>query len=116
MAELRQAAERLRSLVPQHMWETVGPEWTREDRDLWLCAFAYVAYLAEHPADDDEPIDEAWFDSFSVPEWPHGTTCKTIAGHVWIDDTNTVYLEATPLPHIKTRGDVRRLLAALGVK
>ncbi len=76
------------------------------------------AYLAEHPADDEEPITEAWlrsvgFDDEHRLDWKNLVIkfCVPIRDNFW-----DFYLNSTQIKPPKTRGDVRRLCKALGVE
>lgn len=96
-----------------------------EDDD---CDILAQAYLAEHPADDDEPITGTWLhsigftrymqpasdDGLCIGDWRGGhfpITTKT-AGKV-----RSWWVSGYCLPEncITTRGHVRRLCAAIGV-
>lgn len=81
------------------------------------------AYLADHPPDKDEPITPEWLEAQG---WMHGgryNNFDAVFSLYW-STKNVMYLEADPadpkssiydmlLPHIKTRGDVIRLVRAL---
>lgn len=68
--------------------------------------------LAEHPADDAEPVTDEWLESIGHPTPPEP---PQRGGHRWmvlvVDGKGSSYR----LPNAATRGDVRRLLAALKV-
>jgi len=82
------------------------------------------AYLAEHPADDEEPISEEWLHSVGFEDDRAGTPT---AGALHIRhaplpkmDSDEEYpahacVRSFPIPVPKTRGDVRRLCRALGI-
>lgn len=84
------------------------------------------AYLQEHPADDDEPLTEEWLRSAGAHD-PHGRdhaaplalTALGIGFGVFVrDELNDCWhwcRGSRRLATLRTRGDVRRLLAALGV-
>jgi hypothetical protein len=65
--------------------------WLRLNNDRKLLA---DAYLAEHAADDEEPVDVEWAEREAIP-------CNV--------------LTIASLAKIKTRGGVRLLLRAMGV-
>jgi hypothetical protein len=106
-------------------------------RNSWLSALAVACqYRAEHPADDDLPVTENWLRSVGFRDYliadkhcssflslwvePRLHNCAFLAvhwardanpqGHYWSANDFTLYRPAHP----KTRGDVRRLCAALG--
>lgn len=115
MSDVRAAAERLVKFEKDcnfYGW----PD--RFDRGLFLEALTFVSiYLAEHPADDGETITREWFRSVSPTSnnWIHGDGVD-----IYQDSLGAVSLclveECQVLPHIKTRGDVRRLCRSLGVE
>lgn len=82
------------------------------------------AYLAEHPADDSESVTFEWLESIGF--YRDGThiddplTCCESAIYLSPDHNDetvwVVFVEVYELGHVKTRGDVRRLLAALGIE
>jgi len=108
--ELRAAAERALKIADSgsiHPFEL-------EKLVVKLC----VAYLSSHPADSDTPIDEEWLrsvgwnnlnaphywrfignDGFDVVKWTGGWNFRMHDGF-----------------NCKTRSDVRRLCAALGIE
>ena len=81
-------------------------------------------YLAEHPADDAEPVTPEWLVSVGLNNELHlgGTFYVQVFadGGVSLNCTNldTWYgwYEELDLPKCKTRRDVRRLCAALGIE
>jgi len=91
--ELRAAAERLRT--------NADAEYTKMSPLLYFadCETLANGYLAEHPADDGEPVaskDIPRNDVVSIDEYGTLTICNGKIHHV-------------------TRGDVRRLAQALGI-
>ena len=84
-------------------------------------------YLAEHPADDGEDVTEEWLESVGwrrnrgYMDSPQiGDSCFQLT---WCSLGQSMLLECddndqpdVTLPHIKTRGDVRRLCEALGIE
>lgn len=121
--EAREAAERI--VNAQRFWTgTVpfGPGYLDiDERDVMRVA---RACLAEHPADDDEPVTAEWLESIGFyrdgthPDDPF--TCRESALYLSpkYDDETTwvVFVEVYEIGNIKTRGDVRRLLTALGIE
>lgn len=119
MSDVREAAERLRehSLLP-HVRTADGRPYF--EGDLKLLA---NAYLAEHPSDDDELITDDWWRDMSGG-------CRFIFSPderlmLWLGADGMLQLcisdgggdeISRDMPHIKTRGDVRRLCKALGVE
>ena len=132
MADLRAAAERILS-----DWNdpSIARPAIAQDDPLEV-QFAR-AWLVAHPADSDEPITEAWlracgFKDYAEPSkycssylslWlerkehnaailaVHWALPSNRDGHYWSANSFSLYKAAYP----KTRGDVRRLCAALGV-
>ena len=77
------------------------------------------AYLAEHPADDGEPVTPEWLAATGFsPAW--GDKYRHQRGHmdvVWREGVMSLAHrtdEWSELP-VRTRGHVRRLLMALGI-
>lgn len=78
-----------------------------------------TAYLADHPADEDEPITDAWLREIGFADGRMSSDLtlspivrgRTAAGcEYWI-------VRSYPLPYVpKTRGQIRKLLDALGVE
>lgn len=101
MNDLRAAAERVRNMPGIAFRVPQGIE------DISTLA---SAYLAEHPADEDEPYSgDAWLEGFGIAI---GVT-KDKQGRWWAeahqDDQRIV------LSEIKTRGDFRKLASVLGI-
>lgn len=100
------------------------------DNDLERCWWALqepyelaVAYLEEHPADDDEPITADWLCKNGWKVICNGTraSIEWITDHpiqLWKQDANRwhVTMGVVEFHVINTRGDVRRLCAALGIE
>jgi hypothetical protein len=140
--ELRAAAERYRRGEDgyRNSDPTLDPTgWmasAAHDGDARLLA---AAYLAEHPDDDGEPIDFEWLATQAKRCHDEGYWDQPPTGDVWWEagplsftcdsfqsdpgePTETVaadwQVDGEPLPRAmvpKTRGQFRRLLAALGV-
>lgn len=86
------------------------------------------AYLAEHPADDAEPVTEEWLKSevgMTVPSW-HTYEPRLLREVVddegrwdmrlwWAIERRSFEIGGRTVP-VATRGDVRRLFSALGVE
>lgn len=77
--------------------------------------------LREHPADDDEPVTEEWLISLRwAPEGYAAFTCLVLRHerHVleWFTEDESLWLNERCVHDNPTRGDVRRLCAALGVE
>ncbi len=130
--ELRAAAERLADL-------DLGMYQTPSDDDACIRAGVALgrAWLAEHPADDEEPITEDWLMSvgFKREMQPAASNHLTLRHLILSDDgadipariilTKWEYSDAVrwslneawiPSFKPKTRGEVRHLLIALGLK
>ena len=110
--ELKAARER------KHRWDAdddaaFDASGTDEENDMFMFG---DAYLAEHPADEDEPITLNWWLSSgaetSLIDRDFMLIRNDVEGVIYLVTT----LQEIPLPHIKTRGDVRRLCAALGIE
>lgn len=79
--------------------------------------------LATVRADDDEPLDAAWLDDRAlrcsdgvVANWYFGPQrFIAVTSHRETADMFLVTVAGWERPHIKTRGEVRRLCAALGI-
>ena len=128
---VREAAERLRRLktCKETSQGIYGVEFDRYDQGSVIEAGNRVkylilqdeksvidVYLSEHPADDGEPITKEWFRSASITSnnWMHGDGID-----IYQDSLGRISVclvdECQVLPHVKTRGDVRRLCKALSV-
>ena len=116
MSDLKAACERLRRVTTgESIWKVYdglacGYQ-LGEDRKLLV-----AAYLAEHPADEDEPVTHEWLRENSQADWvvdePTGKPEIILRG-AWQRGMVTLVTAvtiATP-----TRGHVRRLIAALGL-
>lgn len=137
MSDVKAAAERLRRVQANRAAEDVcwlsrvyDPLWNKghsngswqQDQDLIV-----TAYLAEHPADEDEPITEEWLRGVGFSICAHW-------GAMAIGDSDQIALEwdygkwlirwrrpsdrlttDIPIPAPKTRSDLRLLCRALGI-
>lgn len=124
-AGLRAAAERYRKLgtesaiITDHTGNPTG--FVRVPGGRWDEVTDLAdAYLAEHPADDADDITEDWLREIGFTyddEW--GATYiygyKTFP--LWYEDLCGEWgWGEAELPTPKTRGEVRRLMAALGIE
>lgn len=92
----------------------------------WTAFYALVrAYLAEHPADEDEPADHDWLISVGFIAIGDADDCPArvaIKGNgqmvtVLIGlDVSDLVLNCMGISEDPTRGDVRRLCKALGIE
>lgn len=130
MSDVQSAAERLRRVQQGETLKAVysNPHWAAATNYQLAheCDMAEVAlaYLAEHPADSELPIDEEWlrsvgFEAFDehgsgwFKDSPGGSTRVSIGYRgQWLVNGNEMEYAAQP----KTRGDLRRLCFALGVE
>jgi hypothetical protein len=134
--ELRAAAERCRDFA--------GPGWVDVENASSACVADLLTlardYLAEHPADDGEPIGFEWLAAQATRCHDEGYWDQPPNGDVWWEigtlsftcdsfqsdpgePTETVaadwQVDGESLPRAmvpKTRGQFRRLLAALGTR
>jgi len=85
-------------------------EWS--DDDKLIASLAVELYLAEHPADDDELLNTTWVEDMGLLG-----DINTKGLHLSCDYGRWVaWFEGTVmLCEVNTRGDVRRLCAALGL-
>ena len=119
--EVKQARERLRG--NEDLWIEYGGQ--HDDLDALL----YLAHndLAEHPADDDEPVTVEWLDALftrsckthSHPNWRASGESRHGFRFVFHDSVlhvGVIFNGTTGIATCKTRGDVRRLCRALGIE
>lgn len=126
--ELRAAAERLLVGTPVTDWQEHrlmidGAEQVSHTR-LGIgpspdVAAVARAYLTEHPADDDEPLSAAWLDK-CLPRSKDVGFSGEVLWQFGPFDTLSMYPEREDVARvfareIRTRGQLRRLCAALGV-
>lgn len=120
--ELRSAAERcLKELDGIHCGMSAGPGTCIMSKDVIALS---EAWLAEHPADDDEPITEEWLRGVGFRETKvsdeHFRIIRKDQVSVCCDDlsspTTWCMRGQEFLCSFKTRGDVRRLCAAIGIE
>lgn len=80
------------------------------------------AYLAEHPADDGVPVTQDWLVSIGFEPNPSSLTfdhrplsLELFAENVGDPPSVEAVFDGI-VPHVNTRGGIRRLLRALGVE
>lgn len=81
------------------------------------------AYLAANPADGDEPVSKSWLialggdttGGLSMPCWRLGGAANFLAVSEREAFLDLASGDVIPLPHIRTRGQLRQLCRALGV-
>jgi len=90
---------------------------TQRQKDEKLLADAHLAYLELVPADDGEPVTIEW-----MVEQDWFRESETVVTHadvsLYVSFSSTppvVFVEVYELGTVRTRGEVRRLLVALGV-
>lgn len=118
--ELRAAAERFREYERLADAGEGLQDYEQIDDDIIDLA---RAYLASSLADDGEPLTMDWWKSLNSNS---RFLCKQrytlqveddgsfqMDADVWLEEC---MLFSIPLPHVQTRGDVRRLCAALGIE
>ena len=122
--ELRAAAERLENIFAMQATHFESVVMTRDQvagaQDLAR------AYLAEHPADGDEPITAEWLRAVGFVD--DRTGCPTLGPiHIrphWAmegQDSDRelppyACVRSLPIPIPKTRSDLRKLCSALGIE
>ena len=132
MADIKAAAGRLRKAATQKgcPWEhpvyqnstSINSPRLQWDGDLW------AVYLAEHPADDDEPVTAEWLESVGWEAYPdtgnrmwHSRSATLIMidlrnpGETWLCHGSSAH-GWDYITKSTTRGDVRRLCSALGIQ
>jgi hypothetical protein len=76
--------------------------------------------MADSPEDDDEPVDVEWLASLGFKVYDHGLAYLAKANLNIHVAKEMAYIELLhdnmKLPHLRTRGDVRRLARALRVE
>lgn len=136
MDDVRAAAERLSALCNGWMPAPAAAHYHRSGLQIKDMQDVVGAYLAEHPADDGDALDNEFFGTqwsesgfyFSIIV-EHPTPIELRIGPCEEDGSWTVALNQKPgpdaqhepddcvcLPSARTRGDVRRLCRALGVE
>lgn len=131
--ELKAAAERLRKCeLSNSSWNSGLESKYLNDYTLFVRDMSTLAhaYLAEHPAGDDVLITGEWIASLNPPQyWAPGSEYGWPTVGLWYGlelpgDSRACksgfyidgIVEPLYLDHVKTRGDARRLLRALGVE
>lgn len=132
LRQVRQAESEVRDLfLATHA--VYGPSHQREHSPADDERAIIDTYLAEHPADDGEAVDEAWLrsigfwhrgDELVSPPHPDRKDRRTPWRLIYYREPRPAYLQTWGLSfpgceaglgyNLPTRGDVRRLLAALG--
>lgn len=121
MTDLRKAAERLRDFLENRNGRnTLGTHLTG-DKTYDDLADVALAYLSEHPADDDEPIDEAWLRTINCTHdlEPGGASFRWDATSMLITEDGVTFDTKAGYGcnvKLKTRRDVRLLCKALGIE
>ena len=95
------------------IWRHHAGEYNRYVNTAILLADAYAA---EHPPDDDEPLTEEWFRSVGAVDikWPTGLAIIITSTMYLYLSINGALLSGHLQKRYRTRGEVRRLCAALG--
>ena len=129
MSDLREAAETILDAIEFCETENIRQYAVRGESRMGL-AEAYqlaAAWLAEHPADDDNPVDEAWLRSvgfdrhlgswFSPTSKRPGPACRVSCAPEFGCDAWSVQNDGgiAEIPPLETRGLCRRLCASLGI-
>lgn len=118
--ELRAAAERLRRVgdgeaVAQAYRAYPSPHMQRYG-DIVMLADAWIA---EHPADDGDPVDEAWVKGLGFEQYEYVPYTWLKCGHLQYvpsRDPPFCIVGGWPVIRVETRGHVRRIAAALGIE
>lgn len=128
--QLRDCAEQILGAIIKTDTE-LGPCYTVNDTGCNGLSEPYelaVAYLAEHPADDDEPVTEEWFRreigqgslvcddeyfaiTFRILKQQSGTERTVWFEAIDVDDQRSLLVR-----EFSTRGQVRLLCKALGIE
>lgn len=124
--ELRAAVERLMNPKARNDRNVLNSWWPVMIRDLTVVANAYVE---EHPADSETPIDDEWLRSvkgrkheWHPDKWEFYRDDALPVGLWRVDDgwkAMLIYAEhaASCIRRgLKTRGDFRKLASALGIE
>lgn len=131
MSDLREAAERLRKHLA-NKYDRNGPYWRAGhiaeswhfDKQQMNADIALLA--AEHPADSDEPITEAWlrqigFSEYKCPKQPCRNAFSIKDGalmfspHYYQDFRGAWMFHRVVIQSPTTRGQLRLLLRALNI-
>jgi hypothetical protein len=126
MSDVREAAGRLREAAERYTTADFSESQPMYLDGLEVCR----AYLAEHPADDDEPVTEDWLreigftgdmgmGQFRLDSDFHIQAWETQTWSIETKDTSGQYYgcrHELDIGQPKTRRDVRNLLAALGIE
>lgn len=111
MSELREAAERLRATGDTPNDLSVAAIYDR--------AILAKAWLAEHPADDDEAVTEEWLRSVGAEDLDEGifrfTSKRGIEVFIWLPSRTVNFGDAEYRTPLKTRGEMRCLAKLLNI-
>ena len=98
-------------------WDSAPPDW-KKAAERWRDEH-WHPLLAEHPADDDEPVTEDWLLSVGhhhrVSEDSTRWTPNSVRLGPTVFSIETDMGYGVDIP-VKTRGDVRHLCAGLGIE
>jgi len=111
MSDIQLAAERLRAWIANPIQCKTGSEFGD-------CFELAKAYLDEHLADDGLPITNTWV-ALNFPSMGEAYSARQrsdLPCLVWQNRFERFTLYDNPLPHIKTRGQLRQLCRALGAE
>lgn len=116
--ELRATAERLLKWAEKHADDPAAMGKPHVRALIHDCGKLARAYLAEHPADDGEPVTVEWLAECGFERNARYFTLPNYSGNLfdvvlWADGFNVRWDGHT---NCKTRGEVRRLCAALGIQ
>lgn len=128
---LKQAVDRIRKVDAAANWQAVTDLYPNEyltDGDDGVtagidsdCSLIKTAYMAEHPADDDELAGKAWLVKSGFEPDPTRSTYGFVLGCVLVTFTGTSFLhvelreDTFDVTRTPTRGDVRRLCKELRI-
>lgn len=118
MSDLREKAERL--VLAHEQMEALFPALASRGDVLSASVEVCRAYLAEHSADEADPVTRKWLESIGF-ESNHGRLGLGQLQLTFYEGWNSWWAfsdfkGSTRLrDDLKTRGDIRRLLSALGI-
>lgn len=122
MNELQAATDRIRrgEFGGENLESVYGGD--RDSQFSRICAdqrLLYLAYLAEHPADDDVLLTVSYMEQVGFLDiGPRGGVPRMRIQFLIVyclADRNRWTVNHVEVPEPKTRGDLRRLCAALGI-
>lgn len=120
--DLREVAERLiQSCPPDAVHEGIYSDMDEMAADAVVVASAVLMALAEHPEDDADYITADWLrmnsydrlETLAATEWIHPELEIGVQTDSYGEKHLLVSVMGNEMPHLKTRGQLRRLLAAL---